>query len=74
LTAVWHVLTERVADKHAEPKMVACKLMRWSWELTEEQRGGLSSRQFIRLCQPRNKKSAESRFKMSAFSRLKSPL
>jgi transposase len=49
LTAVWHVLTERVADKHAEPKMVACKLMRWSWELTEEQRGGLSSRQFIRL-------------------------
>lgn len=49
LIAVWHVLTERVADKHAEPKMVACKLMRWSWELTEEQRGGLSSRQFIRL-------------------------
>jgi hypothetical protein len=49
LIAVWHVLTERVADKHAEPKMVAFKLMRWSWELTEEQRGGLSSRQFIRL-------------------------
>lgn len=49
LIAVWHVLTERVADRHAEPKMVAFKLMRWSWELTEEQRGGLSSRQFIRL-------------------------
>jgi hypothetical protein len=29
--------------------MVAFKLMRWSWELTEEQRGGLTSRQFIRL-------------------------
>lgn len=23
--------------------------MRWSWELTDEQRGGLTSRQFIRL-------------------------
>jgi transposase len=49
LIAVWHVLSERIADKHAEPKMVAFKLMRWSWELTEEQRGGLTSRQFIRL-------------------------
>jgi hypothetical protein len=49
LIAVWHVLTERVADKHAEPKMVAFKLMRWSWELNEEQRGGLSTRQFVRL-------------------------
>ena len=49
LIVVWYVLTERVADKHAEPKMVAFKLIRWSWELTEEQRGGLSSRQFIRL-------------------------
>jgi hypothetical protein len=27
---------------------VATKLMRWSWELTDEQRGGLTSRQFIR--------------------------
>jgi hypothetical protein len=49
LIAVWHVLSERIADKHAEPKMVAFKLMRGSWELTEEQRGGLTSRQFIRL-------------------------
>jgi transposase len=32
LIAVWHVLTERVTGKHAEPKMVATKLMRWSWE------------------------------------------
>ncbi len=29
--------------------MVATKLMRWSWELTDEQRGGLTSRQFIRF-------------------------
>ena len=28
--------------------MVASKLMRWSWRLTDQQRGGLSSRQFIR--------------------------
>jgi len=48
LVAVWHVLTERAADKHAEPQMVATKLMRWSWELSDEQRGGLTTRQFIR--------------------------
>jgi len=30
LVAIWHVLTERTADCHAEPAMVACKLMRWS--------------------------------------------
>jgi hypothetical protein len=28
--------------------MVATKLMRWSWELSDEQRGGLITRQFIR--------------------------
>ena len=49
LVAVWHVLAERAADRHAEPAMVAFKLMRWSWQLSEEQRGGLTSRQFIRL-------------------------
>ena len=48
LVALWYVLTERAADKHADPKMVATKLMRWSWELTDEQRGGLTTRQFIR--------------------------
>lgn len=49
LFAVWHVLTEFAADKHAEPKMVATKLMRWSWDLSDEQRGGLTTREFIRL-------------------------
>lgn len=48
LVAIWHILSERVADCHAEPAMVACKLLRWSWELTGEQRGGLTSRQFVR--------------------------
>ena len=49
LVAIWHVLTEQVADRHADEKMVATKLMRWSWELTDEQRGGLTTRQFIRV-------------------------
>lgn len=48
LVAIWHVLTERTAEQHADPKLVAIKLMRWSWQLTEAQRGGLTSRQFIR--------------------------
>jgi transposase len=48
LVALWHVLVERVADEHAETRMVATKLMRWSWALTDEQRGGLTTRQFIR--------------------------
>jgi hypothetical protein len=48
LVAIWHVLTERVADKHAEPVMVASKLTRWAWQLSPEQRGGLTSCQFIR--------------------------
>ena len=48
LVAVWHVLTERVADRNAVPEMVAFKLMIWSWKLTDQQRGGLTSRQFMR--------------------------
>ncbi len=48
LVAVWHVLSERAADHHAQPKMVAFKLMVWSWKLTDAQRGGLTSRQFVR--------------------------
>ncbi len=48
LVALWHVLTDRVADQHADPQRVATKLMRWAWQLTAQQRGGLTSRQFIR--------------------------
>jgi len=48
LVAVWHVLSERAADRNAVPEMVACKLMIWSWKLTDEQRGGMTSRQFVR--------------------------
>ena len=48
LVAIWHVLTVQMADRHADEKMVAAKLMRWSWELTDKQRGGLTTRQFTR--------------------------
>jgi len=45
---VWHVLMAKSADRRADDEMVAFKLMVWSWKLTDEQRGGMSSRQFIR--------------------------
>jgi transposase len=48
LIVVWHVLMARSADRRADAEQVAFKLMVWSWKLTDEQRGGLSSRQFIR--------------------------
>ena len=48
LIAVWHVLMSKRADRRADAEQVAFKLMVWSWKLTDEQRGGLSSRQFIR--------------------------
>jgi transposase len=48
LVAVWHVLSERCADRRADAHMVAFKLMVWSWKLNDYQRGGLTSRQFIR--------------------------
>jgi len=46
--AVWHMLAERAADKNAIPEMVAFKLMVWSWKLSDKDRSGLTSRQFIR--------------------------
>ena len=48
LVVIWHVMTERLADRKAVPDMVAFKLMVWSWKLNDLQRGGLTSRQFIR--------------------------
>jgi transposase len=48
LIAIFHVLSERTADKNAIPHMVAFKLMVWSWKLCDQERGGLTSRQFIR--------------------------
>lgn len=48
LMVVWHVLMGRSADRRAEAEQVAFKLMIWGWKLSEEQRGGLTTRQFIR--------------------------
>jgi transposase len=48
LIVVWHVLMAKSADRRADSEQVAFKLMVWAWKLTDEQRGGLSSRQFIR--------------------------
>jgi len=48
LVTIWHVLTEPAADTHADAELVAFKFMVWSWKLTDEQRGGLTTRQFVR--------------------------
>ena len=59
LVEVWHVLSEKVADRHIAPEMAASKLMTWSWELTDEQRDGMTSRQFIRYHLMRLKMGAD---------------
>lgn len=48
LVVIWHVLTEQTADIHANPDLVAFKMMVWSWKLTDAQRGGMTTRQFVR--------------------------
>lgn len=48
LVVIWHVLQARTADQRADAEQVAFKLMVWSWKLSDAQRGGLTSRQFIR--------------------------
>ena len=41
LVVVWHVLSEAVADRHADEDMVAFKLMMWAWKLGKQGRAGL---------------------------------
>lgn len=48
LVVLWHVLTERATDRHADPEMVAFKFMAFAWKLTLAQRGGLTTRQYVR--------------------------
>jgi len=48
LIIVWHVLMAKSAARRADAEQVAFKLMVWASPLTDEQRGGWSSRQFIR--------------------------
>jgi transposase len=48
LISIWYVLSRQTVDRQADPVRVATKIMCWSWKLSDEQRGGMSSRQFIR--------------------------
>ena len=48
LVVIWHVLLGQTADACADAERVAFKLMVWSWKLTDAQRGGRTSRQFMR--------------------------
>jgi len=47
LAAVWHVLCERASYKNTISEMMAFKLMVWYWKLSDQERGGLTSRQFM---------------------------
>ena len=44
---MWHVLSERASDKNTISEMVAFKLIVWYWKLSDQERGGLTSRQFV---------------------------
>ena len=48
LIVLWYVLMAKTADRRADAEQVAFQLMVWASPLTDEQRGGLTSRQFIR--------------------------
>lgn len=48
LVAVWYILTERTADRHADPDKVAFKYIMWSWKLDDVKRNGMSTRQWAR--------------------------
>ncbi len=49
LVAVWHVLTEGVADRFAEPEYVARKLMQYTYRLGRDNRpAGQATAQYVR--------------------------
>lgn len=48
LVVIWHVLTERVADRHAETPAVARKFLRWGRTVGKERRQGLTIAAFAR--------------------------
>jgi transposase len=48
LVTIWHVLTERVADRHGELVAVAQKLMRWATHRHTATRQGVSRGQLVR--------------------------
>jgi len=48
LVVVWQVLMAKSTDRQANAEQVAFKLMIWGWKLNEEEKGGLTTAQFIR--------------------------
>lgn len=48
LVVVWYTLTDRVADRNADPEKVAFKLMYWGVDLKREGRQGVSTTAFVR--------------------------
>lgn len=48
LVVVWHVLTEHVADRHADDAKVASKLVTWAEKLKREGRQGATAASFVR--------------------------
>lgn len=48
LVVIWHVLTEQVADRHAETSAVARKFLRWGKTVGQAQRQGLTIAAFAR--------------------------
>jgi transposase len=48
LVVVWHVLSKREVDRHADVELVARKLFTWASRCTKEQRQGQSRTAFVR--------------------------
>lgn len=48
LKLVWFVLTRRQPYRHFTHERIAYKYLTWSWQLSEEDRGGLTRQQFAR--------------------------
>jgi hypothetical protein len=45
---VWDVLTRRQSYRHFSHERIAYKYLTWSWQLSEEDRDGLTRQQFAR--------------------------
>jgi len=49
LVTIWHVLSKRQADIHADPELLARKFSIWAWQLSDLRPHQLSPGQFIRF-------------------------
>jgi transposase len=48
LELVWYVLTRRQSYRHFSAERIAYKYLTWSWQLSEDDRDGLTRQQFVR--------------------------